>query len=237
MRLLLLLFVFLIVSSCKENASNNHHGVESVVVNDSVSDVLVKNEDGSITEIEPVTIPDIEGHYRLVKGYTKFHDGNIDTTFKGVLNISRVSENDFEIIRVDKYHEIRPLSEYKMIRFYKDVFYELNMCNEKSPAFTFQSQYHITQKDDNVIEIKEPMGNCDRYSTWKKVDPLEPMHLSLRKAYSNANEEYKESYATFISETTTDNVDVNVFFENGKLKIKHYHKNETPSYYVTHSFN
>ncbi len=168
---------------------------------------------------------DVSGHYKLVESYTKFHEGNTDSIFKGVLNIKKVSSSAYEAIRIDKYHGTTPLSDYTVIKDYKKSYYELSSCNKSVPAYYFQKKYLITKKTDSIIEIEEPMGNCDRFSVWKKIDTSEMLHLSLRRTFSKAKVEFKNAYTDLITVNPED-VKIDIIYSNELLKTKHKHKSE-----------
>ena len=214
---LLTLCLVFCLCSCKKTEEKKIEITKTEIVKDTIKTVR--------KEVKINLNRDISGHYKLVEGYTKFHEGNTDSIFKGVLNIKKVSSSDHEAIRVDKYHETTPLSDYTVIRDYKKSYYELSNCNKPVPAYYFQKKYLITKKTDSIIEIEEPMGNCDRFSVWKKIDTSETLHLSLRRTFSKAKVEYKNAYTDLITVNPED-VKIDIIYTNGLLKTKHKHKSE-----------
>ena len=224
-KIALLLGLILCFCSCKKTDNKVKTTIKTELLKDSIKTTI------SQPEIKPNR--NLAGHYKLVEGYIKFHSGNTDSMYKGVLNIKKVSDTDFEAIQVIKYHETTPLSEYNVIRDYKNSYYQLSNCNKPIPAYFFQSKHLITKKTDSIIEIIEPMGNCDRFSVWKKIDTSQTIHLSLRRTYKRAKVEYKNSYKDLIT-VNPEEVKVNIIYNNGLLKTEHKHK-ETPN--TTEVFN
>ena len=223
-KILLILGLIFSLLSCKKDEEKKSITIESKIVIETTKGIKI------ISQIK--VNRDISGYYKLIKGYTKFHAGNTDSIFKGVLNITKVSDTDYEAIRVDKYHDITPLSDYTVIRDYRKSFYELSSCNKPVPAYFFQKKYLIEKKTDSIIEITEPMGNCDRFSVWKKIDTSETLHLSLRKTYKRAKVQFKNAYKDLITVNPVE-VKVKIIYKNGLLKTEHVHKTE-PN--VTESF-
>lgn len=235
------IFVFF---SCQETKSK----VVSNPIKNIGNKVVGEKKDSAI-KLKADSIIDISGSYELIKGETFFVDAKRIVIQNSELIISRLSETDFGFYSAYKEKDITPISDFGVLRSFKNKFYRIKICNGKGLGFDANAQENFTagtylynqvmiRKKGNLLSVIKYGSNIRRYLIYKKKKSSSEGHISLQKTLEKAKYAYRNYMREYNKAQNYDKnkLQIEHVFKDSIWVSKHSHKEEYASFEYLHSY-
>lgn len=242
-RFLFLSVIFVFVS-CQETKSK----IVSNPIKHTGKTVVSEKED-SIVKLKADSIIDISGSYELIKGETFFVDAKRKAIHDSELIINRLSETDFGFYSAYKEKDITPISDFGILRSFKNKFYLIKICNGNGLGFDAYAQENFTagtylynqvmiRKNKNLLSVIEYGSNFRRYLIYKKKKPGSETYVSLQKTLEKAKNAFRNYTLEYnkAQEYDKNKLQIEHIFKDSIWVSRHKHKEEYASFDYLHTY-
>jgi len=240
----LFLSVIFVFFSCQETKSK----ITSNPIKNTGKKVVSEKKD-SVVKLKADSIIDISGSYELIKGETFFIDAKRIAINDSELIINRLSETDFGFYSAYKEKDITPISDFGVLRSFKNKFYLIKICNGNGLGFDASAQENFTagtylynqvviRKKRNLLSVIEYGSNFRRYLIYKKKKSSSEGYTSLQKTLEKAKNGLSNYTLEYNKAQKYDKnkLQIEHIFKDGIWVSNHKHKEEYTSFDYLHTY-
>jgi hypothetical protein len=190
---------------------------------------------------------DITGEYELVNGKAFNFNSEDDKIFRAAIIIEKLSETDFGFYAVNKIKDIKPSSDFGVIRKFVGNYYNLSICDEEwvegytKSNFTngiyLHNQMIIEKRGDLLVMIRYG-SNFRSYMLYKKKKSQANFNSALVKTLKSSKLYYEQFLLDYekAKHFDEDKLRIEYVFRDSLYKTKHYHNEDYANIETTHSY-
>lgn len=240
----LFLSVIFVFVSCQETKSKT---TSNPIKN--IGKKVVGEKIDSAVKLKADSIIDISGSYELIKGETIYEDEKHIAIHNSELIINRLSETDFGFYSAYKEKDITPISDFGVLRSFKNKFYLIKICNGNGLGFDAYAQENFTagtylynqvmiRKNKNLLSVIEYGSNFRRYLIYKKKKPGSEAYVSLQKTLEKAKNAFRNYTLEYnkAEEYDKNKLQIKHLFKDSIWVSRHKHKEEYASFDYLHTY-